>query len=279
MTAPVASLASVPVAVAPNGGRRTRMDHPALPIEPAELARTAAESLEAGAAMIHVHVRDREGRHLLDAEAYRRAMAAIRAEIGERMVIQITSEALGIYGPEAQMAIVREVRPQAVSLALREVLPEGADEAAFGAFLAWMKRERIAPQFILYDPAEVDRLDALRRRGVVPFEEPPVLYVLGRYTPGQTSHPADLLPFLAPERPRFTRFMTCAFGRHEAACTVMSGMLGGGLRVGFENNLFLPSGEIAPSNASLVAAACKGLAAVGIAPLDGTALKADWAQL
>ena len=62
---------NIAIAVAPNGGRKTKADHPALPLTPAELAATAAECLEAGAAMIHVHVRDANGRHLLDADAYR----------------------------------------------------------------------------------------------------------------------------------------------------------------------------------------------------------------
>jgi uncharacterized protein (DUF849 family) len=269
----------VPIAVAPNGGRRTKADHPALPIGPVELARTAAECLEAGAAMIHVHVRDSADKHLLDADAYKAVIKAVRAEVGERMVVQITSEALGIYGPEEQMAVVRIVKPQAASLALREILPEVADEAAFADFLLWMRAERVAPQFILYEPSEAVRLDALRRRGIVPFEEPPVLYVLGRYTTGQTSTPADLLPFLAPGQPVFRRFMVCAFGRHEAACTIAGGFLGGGLRVGFENNLTLPSGETAASNADLVDVVHSGLKTVGITGMRGEELARDWLSL
>ncbi|MCV0394805.1 MAG: 3-keto-5-aminohexanoate cleavage protein [Rhizobiaceae bacterium] len=271
------SLPPVPIAVAPNGGRRTKADHPALPMTPAELAATAADCLEAGAAMIHVHVRDRDGRHLLNAEAYRDAIKAIRAETGERMVIQITSEALGIYGAPEQMAVVRATRPRAVSLALREIAPDAAAEPAFADFLGWLKAERIAPQFILYEPAEAVRLDGLRRRGLVPFDEPPVLYVLGRYTAGQTSTPQDLLPFLAPGQPVFRRWMCCAFGHHEAACTAMAGLLGGGLRVGFENNLRLPTGETAPSNADLVRAAV--LEAAGVQRMTGETLAADWSTL
>ncbi len=269
----------VPVAVAPNGGRRTKADHPALPIGPAELARTAAECLEAGAAMIHLHVRDGSSRHLLDADAYLAAIAAIRAEVGERMVIQITSEALGIYGPEAQMAVVRQVKPQAASLALREIVPEPADEAEFAAFLQWMKAEGVVPQFILYSPEEATRLDAMRRRGIVPFDEPPVLYVLGRYKTDQTALPQDLLPYLAPGQPIFARFMTCAFGAHEAACTIAGGLFGGGLRVGFENNLLLPDGSLAASNAELVATVRQGLAIAGTGAMRGEELMQDWASL
>lgn len=270
---------SVPVAVAPNGGRRTKADHPALPIGPAELARTAVQCLEAGAAMIHVHVRDGEDRHLLDADAYATVIAAIKAEVGERLVIQITSEALGIYSPQEQMAVIRAVKPRAASLALREIVPGTVDEKAFGDFLHWMKAERIAPQFIVYTPEEAVLLDGLRKRGVVPFEEPPVLYVLGRYSAGQTSVPQDIVPFLVPGQPVFQRFMVCAFGIHEAACTIAGGLLGGGLRVGFENNLVLPDGTLAASNAELVTTARRGLEAAGMHAMSGEELAQDWSEL
>src|SRR5689334_12670119 len=120
----------VAIAVAPNGGRRTKADHPAIPLTPAELARTAAECLDAGAAMIHVHVRRPDGRHLLDADTYRQATSAIRAEVGDRLVIQITTEALGIYNPAEQIAVLKAVRPEAASLALRELAPDEAAEPA-----------------------------------------------------------------------------------------------------------------------------------------------------
>lgn len=244
------AVAPVSIAVAPNGGRRGKADHPAIPLTPDELARCAAECLEAGAAMIHVHVRDRDGRHLLDADAYRAATQAIRAEVGDRLVVQITSEALGIYGPAEQRAVVRAARPEAVSLALRELVPDSSEEGAFADLLAWARREGCTPQIILYAADDAARLGELVRRGLVPADAP-VLYALGRYAPGQVSQPADLLPFLAPEVPRFGAWSVCAFAR-EAACVLTAAMLGGHARVGFENNLLLPDGARAGSNADLV---------------------------
>ena len=266
----------VAIAVAPNGGRRVKVDHPAIPLTAAELAETAAECLEAGAAMIHVHVRDAGGGHLLDADAYRAATRAIQAAVGERMVVQITTEALGIYQPEAQMEVVREVRPEAASLALRELASDEASEAGFSRFLDWMKVESIAPQIILYTPEEAVRLDAMRRRGLIPFDDIPVLYVLGRYTAGQTSQPADLLPFLASDMPRFAHWSVCAFGRYEAACVTAAALLGGHVRVGFENNLSLPDGRIAPSNAALVATAAGAIAASGLKAATADELRETW---
>ncbi|NBB83711.1 MAG: hypothetical protein GVY28_09935, partial [Alphaproteobacteria bacterium] len=61
--------------VAPNGARKTKADHPALPIGPAELAATAVACRDAGAAAIHLHVRDEAGGHSLDAGRYREAIA------------------------------------------------------------------------------------------------------------------------------------------------------------------------------------------------------------
>lgn len=266
----------VAIAVAPNGGRRTKADHPALPITPAELADVAAASLDAGAAMIHVHVRGRDGRHLLDAEAYRAATAAIRASVGDRLVLQITSEALGIYRPEQQMRVALEVRPEAVSLALRELVPDQAHEAAFASFLETLRREKVTPQIILYTPEEATYLAALAGRGLIPFDNLPVLYVLGRYTVGQTSRPADLLPFLAPGIPASGHWMVCAFGGQETACVTAAALLGGHARVGFENNLFLPNGTPAFGNQDLVAAAKRAVEACGLPLADADTLRNQW---
>lgn len=266
----------VAIAVAPNGGRRTKADHPALPITPAELAQVAAASLDAGAAMIHVHVRDREGRHLLDAEAYRAAMAAIKARVGERLVIQITSEALGIYRPEQQMRVTLETRPEAVSLALRELVPDETHEAAFASFLEKLRAQKIAPQIILYSPEEASYLAALARRGMIPFDNLPVLYVLGRYTVDQRSRPVDLLPFLAPGHATFAHWMVCAFGAQEAGCVTAAALLGGHARVGFENNFFLPDGALASGNQDLVAATRQAIEACGLAVADADTLRSQW---
>ncbi|WP_245517133.1 MULTISPECIES: 3-keto-5-aminohexanoate cleavage protein [unclassified Mesorhizobium] len=267
----------VAIAVAPNGGRRTKADHPALPVTPDELAHVAAASLDAGAAMIHVHVRDRQGRHLLDAEAYRAAMAAIKARVGERLVIQITSEALGIYRPEEQMRVTLETRPEAVSLALRELVPDETHEASFASFLETLRTEKIAPQIILYSPQEASYLATLAGRGMIPFDNLPVLYVLGRYTVGQTSRPADLLAFMAPAISAPRHWMVCAFGRQETACVAAAALLGGHARVGFENNLFLPDGALASGNHELVAATRRAVQTCGLALADADTLRGQWA--
>lgn len=257
----------VALCVAPNGARRTKADHPALPITPAELAATAEAALAAGAAMIHLHVRDENDRHSIDADRYRRAVDAVREAVGERMVIQITTEAVGVFTPEQQMATVRAVKPEAVSLALRELIPDAAHEGAAAEFLAWCLGEGVHPQYIVYEAAEVTRLRDLHARGVIPGRSPQRLYVLGRYTAGQRSHPRDLLPFLNADLDDRGEsagpWSLCAFGAKEAACATAAASLGGHVRIGFENNLHRPDGDLAAGNADLVAAAAAGARAIG----------------
>src|SRR5690606_15930315 len=154
-------------------------------------------------------------------------------------------------------------------------------EKAFADFLSWLAREKVMPQIILYDVEDARRLDALRRNGALPWENVPVLYVLGRYTKTQQSAPADLLPFLAPEAPRFGpqggNWAVCAFGRDEAACVSTAALLGGHVRVGFENNLLLPDGSMAASNADLVKAVTGIIGAAGRRTMNADELRRTWA--
>ncbi|MGX9181636.1 3-keto-5-aminohexanoate cleavage protein [Mesorhizobium sp. BHbdii] len=267
------------ICVAPNGGRLTKADHPSLPIGPADLAQTARECLDAGACLIHVHVRGRDGLHVLDAPAYRDAIDAIGRAVGDEMIIQITSESLGRYTPQEQIAVVKETRPEAVSLALRELVPTEAHEMEFASFLSWLKAEATVPQIILYDADEILRLDEYYRRGVIPWNQVPVLFVLGRYTTAQRSDPVDLLPFLNGSVPRFAHWSVCAFGAREAACVTAAALLGGHVRVGFENNRQLADGRMADSNADLVAGVSGSLLGLGLRRASATDLRQAWHEL
>lgn len=278
MSAPAPAAAPARPAVvcaAINGARRTRADHPALPVTPDEIARDAAACLEAGAAMLHVHARDRDGRHTLDPDAWRDVLAALRREVGSRMLIQATSEAAGIYAPPEQMAAIREIRPEAVSIAVRELFPAGCREAEPAAFLEELEERDTQVQWIVYGPEDLARLRALAERGVVPGETASVLFVLGRYAKDQRSAPADVLPFLAALGDDLSAsWALCAFGPLEGACCLTAAALGGHCRVGFENNLRLADGSLAPSNAALVDQLVRGLPLVGRTPADAAAARA-----
>lgn len=244
------------IIVAPNGARRTIADHPALPIGASALAKTAEQCLVAGAAMIHVHVHDDDAVHVLDPERYSDATRAIQNAVGNELIVQITTEAVGRYTAEDQMQLVRDLCPEAVSIALCEILPVDADPSAvseFFKFMAFLHANRILPQLILYSSQDVERLISLARFGAFPWgiENTPVLFVLGRYKPAQHAAPSDIAAFSYVST--FENWALCAFGPQEAKCTSAALGLGGSARVGFENNLHLPNGNIAPDNAALVA--------------------------
>ncbi len=249
---PTDSDAPLVLMVAPNGAYKTHADHPELPLTPDALALTARHCLEAGASMLHLHVRDREGRHVLEAQAYQDAIHAIRQAVGNDLIIQITSEAAQRYHPSEQMAVVRAVHPEAVSVALRELVPDAASETAAAPFFEWLHREGIMTQFILYSREELARFLLLRQRGLLPATADSVLFVLGRYRTGQHSDPQDLLPFLETLGNQPLHWAVCAFGAQEAACLTAAMTLSGHVRTGFENNLRLPGGELARDNAQLV---------------------------
>ncbi len=237
---------------APNGARRSQLDHPALPITPAELALNAVALRDAGVSILHLHVRDEYGKHSLDAERYRQAIAAIRDRIGEELVIQVTTEAVGQYTPEEQTALVRDLRPEAVSVALREICATPADETRAAEFFAWMRQEQIWPQYILYSVEDVERFDDMRRRGVFADDSPFVMFVLGDYVDAVPGVVEDLDALLAATDPNAHPWAVCCFGHNENAVMLAATARNGHVRMGFENNLVLPDGDVAADNAALI---------------------------
>lgn len=262
------------VAVAPNGAYKTKADHPAVPTTSRELADTAAACLETGAAMIHLHVRDGEGRHSLDPHFYQTAISAIESAVGDRLSIQITSEAAGRYDAPEQIALIRQLKPRAVSLALREFLPD--DNVSQAAdFFSWLSREQVLPQYILYGVKDVDKYQTLRRLGVIPDTPHWVLFVLGRYHREQQSEPGQVLPFLdafVADVP----WAVCAFGKTELECVAFAAIQGGHVRVGFENNLLLKNGDVAATNADLVAQVSTVADGLGYKPATADELRAQF---
>lgn len=239
------------ITVAPNGAYKQRPDHAALPLTSAELGQTAKQCLDAGAAMIHMHIRDAQGRHSLDVQGYRDAQQAVKAAVGDAMIIQVTSEAARVYKAPEQIAMVTALKPEAVSVGLREVDQPEIGEAGLAQFFGWLAKERVMTQVIVYDVADLQRWQALRAQGVIPDAPWSLLFVLGRYSVGQTSEPKDLLPFVMAHTGQEPWSM-CAFGAGEHACATTAAALGGHVRVGFENNLLLNNGQVAPDNAALV---------------------------
>nr|WP_276562487.1 3-keto-5-aminohexanoate cleavage protein [Hoeflea prorocentri] len=241
--------------VAPNGARRGKADHPALPVTIAETVRAAVSCYEAGAGAIHAHVRDAEGRHVLDAGLYRELIGELASAVPD-MAVQITTEAVGRYSPADQRELVRDVMPAHVSVALREMLPDDGERVASRDFYHWAADAGMKVQHILYEAADLASLFSLIGEGVIPAGSLQVLFVLGRYTEGQQSEVADMDPFLAELGLRDgieeVDWALCAFGRNETDCLVEAIRRGGKARIGFENNLLNRDGLVATDNAERV---------------------------
>jgi uncharacterized protein (DUF849 family) len=245
------------IMVAPNGARKGRADHPSLPITPDELAAEAFACHKAGAGAIHLHVRDDQEKHTLDAARYRAATEAVKKKVGPEMVVQITTEAVGMFTPAQQIEVVRTAHPEAVSIAPKELVPDGSAETAAKDFYAWAHHERIAVQHIIYTPEEFDRFLDLTGRGIIPGRRHSLIFPLGRYAAGQESDPAELIPFVAKVRDNggAERFIwwVCAFGAAETPSLVAAAALGGHCRIGFENSFLNADGGRASTNAERVA--------------------------
>ena len=243
------------VMVAPNGARRGKADHPAIPLTQAETVQTAIACQAAGADGIHVHIRDDTGRHLLDAERYHAVLKALKEAVPD-MYLQVTSEAADRYGADVQQAMVRALTPRFVSVAMREIVRSEADWADATDFYAWSLANNVHIQHILYSPGEVEQFLKAVDAGKIPGELFQLQFVLGTYDGTEVSDPANLHRFLdllvkAPSQMTFD-WMLCAFGKAETTCLVQAAREGGKLRVGFENSLWNSDGQIATDNAERV---------------------------
>ncbi|MGB8624123.1 MAG: 3-keto-5-aminohexanoate cleavage protein [Paracoccaceae bacterium] len=238
--------------VAPNGARRSKADHPALPVTLPEIVETARACHAAGAGGLHLHLRDAEGRHLLDAGLYAEALAELGRAVPE-MAVQITTEAVGMYAPEHQRQVALESGAALVSISIREITrdTEPADSARFFSRCA---AAGISVQHILYDPGDIDLLCRTLPDDLLHVPDLQVIHVLGRYAADQDSRPDDLAPFLGvmASRGLSTDWAACAFGRGETACLVHAHAMGGKCRVGFENSLWRADGSLARDNAQRV---------------------------
>ncbi|MDA5556646.1 3-keto-5-aminohexanoate cleavage protein [Shimia sp. MMG029] len=233
------------ITVAPNGARRGRIDHPALPITTDQIALTAQKCAIAGADEIHLHVRTDAGKHSLDAQRYREAMAAI-AKIAPELSVQITTESAGIFDVKDQFDVLKSLVPDAASISVREM---ARDERLAREVYAFVREANVYVQHILYSYEDIDLLATLQASGQVERSGCDVLLVLGRYAPPRLAEVSELAPFVSAVANVADRWTVCAFGKNEQAVAEEAIRLGGHVRIGFENNIHRPDGSLAEDNA------------------------------
>lgn len=235
---------------APNGARRLKSDHPNIPISPNEMAQCAEEILDAGTSILHLHVRDDNGGHSLDVERCKKSIAAINDAVGDKLIIQSTTEAVGIYNRLEQMDMVKELKPEAVSLALRELCPDEDNISEFADFNQWLVNEHIFPQYILYNTNDYKRFCNFQKRGVFHNDNPFILFVFGSYS-GKTDLDAlNSLKHTSIETQ--IPWAVCGFADNEKDCVTHAAKHNGHIRVGFENNIWKDDEQLLENNAEMV---------------------------
>lgn len=255
------------ITVAPNGARKLPVDHPRLPITPDDIARESRLAADAGASLLHLHVRNPDGSHSLDPAHYRQAIAAVREACGDRLMIQITTESAGVFGWREQVRAVTGTRPEAASVALRELCStdSATDRSAYTGFIADCLSEGVWLQHILYDVPDVQRFNRFHSDGVY-GETPFVLMVVGRYS-GAEGSTTDALDAMRHALAPGVAWAVCAFGAAETGILEHALKRGGHVRVGFENNLLNADGTIASSNAERVSHVARVMSDQGFYPM------------
>jgi len=247
------------IAAAVVGAEVRREQNPAVPYTPAEIAASAVSAARAGAAVVHLHARWPDGRASQEAGHFREIVDRIRAS-GNDVVIQCSTggavgmpieERLGSLVPGAEMGTLNmgtmnfgddvfvNSRPDLVTVATR------------------LRQRGLVPECEVYDAGMLDTLAWLLKEGHLaqPYH---VQFVLG--VPGGMSGTERNLRFLVEGLPEAVHWSVAGIGRCELPMAEVALRLGGHVRVGLEDNLYVSKGVLASGNEQLVSAAA-GLAA------------------
>jgi len=240
------------ITAAIQGAEILKADFSPLPITPDEVAREAYDAWNAGAAIIHLHVRDHNGLPTQDKDAFKENIDAITAT-GCKAIIQVsTGGAVGMTAVERMQPVT--LNPEYASLNAGSL---NFGDATFinppdlirGLALS-MKQHNVKPEFEIYEEGHIHNALAIINEGLAdaPFSFQFVLGVPG----GMSPNPKNLL-LLSEAVPRKSNWGVAGIGRHQLRLGMISILLGGNVRVGFEDNIYYRKGEHAKSNAQLVA--------------------------
>ena len=241
------------ITVAPTGAETTKTDCPALPTTLAELVETAQRCETAGAAMIHVHIRDAEHRPTLDGRRLAETVAALRE--GTSLVVQLSTGG-SVHDPlDARLAVL-DAQPDSCSLTM------GTTNFGDDVFLnPWpfvqdlyqLSQERgVVPEFELFDLGQVWALTRLLDRYGLPYGgKVHVDLVMG--VPGAMPGTADALVAAVSALPAaVTSWSATGIGRSTLPVALASLSKGGHLRVGMEDVLTMARGVPVEHNDQLV---------------------------
>ena len=256
------------------GAETTRAQTPHLPLTAEELGEEAARCVAAGASVIHLHVRDEAGNASQDAERFRAAIRAIRARCAP--IIQTsTGGAVGMSIDErcGPLTLTGADAPDMATLNVGTInfgddifVNKRLDTQQVAARIA---KAGLVPEVELYDLGHLDIVRELCDRGLLtlPLHTQFVLGVRGALSASRRN--VELLVERLADFPG-SSWGVAGVGRHQLAMAELAAALGGNVRVGLEDNIFLEKGVLAQGSAPLVARAVELCQAAGrtVATLD-----------
>ena len=238
------------IACAPVGAELTPEQTPYLAVTPKQLGAVAAEVLQAGASLIHVHCRNDDGTNTHDVARFGAAYEAIRAN-GDLIVQFSTGGAIGMTPQER--AAVLQLRPEMATLTCGSVnFGDEIFENSFPimrAIAGAMKKYGVRPELEIFDKGHLANARRLAAEGVLALPQH-VDFVLG--VPGALDASVPNLCDLVDDLPEGCTWSVAGIGRHQLPLAMAAIAMGGHVRVGLEDNIYYSKGRLA-TNGELVA--------------------------
>ena len=263
-----------------SGAVAGREQCPAIPYTPEEYAAEATRAVDEGCAMIHIHARTPEGVPSFEVEDFRAITEAILDSVDD-VVINYSTGAIGVP-VEKRIEYLRELRPDVAALNMssmnyakysarrKDFVFKTVFENSFDTiieFLTAMNELGIRPEHECFDSGHVANLDPLIDMGLLsePLQIQCVMGVTGgiRATPKNLLHMSEQVPGGA-EGPN--NWGVIGVSRDQWRLVAAAAAFGGNVRVGLEDNFYLPDGEMARSNGDLIARARRIVEDVGRRP-------------
>jgi len=249
-----------------SGSLANREQCPAIPYTPAEYAAEARRVVDEGGVMIHIHARRPDGTPSYAIEDFRAITEAIRAEVGDAAIVNYSTGAIGVP-VEQRIAYLRELRPEVAALNMGSLnyakysrtRKAFVFQAVFAnpfeeiiALLEAMNELGIKPEHECFDLGHVGSLEPLVDMGVLhpPLHVSCVMGVVGGVPPT-----ARNLAAMADNVPAGSHWGVIGISRRQWTLAAAALSLGGSVRVGLEDNFYLPDGTMASSNGDLIAKA------------------------
>jgi uncharacterized protein (DUF849 family) len=231
------------------GPLATKADNAALPVTPEEIAAAAKDAHEAGAAVVHVHLRDADQRPTADVEIARRTVGLIE-EACPALVQLSTGVGLGV--PLEERAKLVEVQPRMATLNVCSMTfgngefsnpPDGVRRLAYR-----MGEVGVKPELELYDGGHLEMALQLHSEGLLqePLQFSLVMGVLG----GMPATPATLVS-LIDRMPAGSVWQVIGIARHNLPMTAIGLAMGGNARTGMEDTLMIRRGQPTTGNGEL----------------------------